>query len=100
PNHRISRNTAPEPIHREQRPVGANRTIQGKSTETKHVAMGEPQESEETTQPETPKPSRRSLRQWMRVVGPGVITGAAGDDPAGIGTYSQVGAQSGTGLLW
>jgi Mn2+/Fe2+ NRAMP family transporter len=33
-------------------------------------------------------------------MGPGVITGAAGDDPAGIGTYAQVGAQNGTGLLW
>jgi Mn2+/Fe2+ NRAMP family transporter len=33
-------------------------------------------------------------------LGPGVITGAAGDDPAGIGTYAQVGAQNGTSLLW
>jgi NRAMP (natural resistance-associated macrophage protein)-like metal ion transporter len=47
-----------------------------------------------------PKPARRSLRQWLRVAGPGVITGAAGDDPAGIGTYAQIGAQTGTGLLW
>ena len=36
----------------------------------------------------------------MRVIGPGVITGAAGDDPTGIGTYSQAGAQNGTSLLW
>jgi NRAMP (natural resistance-associated macrophage protein)-like metal ion transporter len=36
----------------------------------------------------------------MSVLGPGVITGAAGDDPAGIGTYAQAGARSGTGLLW
>src|SRR5437762_10436687 len=43
---------------------------------------------------------RRSLAQWLRVLGPGVITGAAGDDPAGIGTYAQTGAQSGTSLLW
>jgi NRAMP (natural resistance-associated macrophage protein)-like metal ion transporter len=46
------------------------------------------------------KQGRRTLRQWLRVMGPGVITGAAGDDPAGIGTYAQTGAQSGTGLLW
>lgn len=46
------------------------------------------------------QPRRRSLAQWLRVLGPGVITGAAGDDPAGIGTYAQVGAQNGTGLLW
>lgn len=33
-------------------------------------------------------------------LGPGLITGAADDDPSGIGTYSQVGAQFGTGMLW
>jgi NRAMP (natural resistance-associated macrophage protein)-like metal ion transporter len=35
-----------------------------------------------------------------RTVGPGIITGAADDDPAGIATYSIAGAQFGTGLLW
>jgi NRAMP (natural resistance-associated macrophage protein)-like metal ion transporter len=50
--------------------------------------------------PPTPGQPRRTLRQYLRVLGPGVITGAAGDDPAGIATYSQTGAQSGTGLLW
>jgi len=43
---------------------------------------------------------RRTLRQYLKVVGPGVITGAAGDDPTGIGTYSQAGARYGTSLLW
>jgi NRAMP (natural resistance-associated macrophage protein)-like metal ion transporter len=33
-------------------------------------------------------------------LGPGLITGAADDDPSGIATYSQVGAQFGTGMLW
>ena len=33
-------------------------------------------------------------------IGPGVITGAADDDPSGIATYSQAGAQFGYGLLW
>src|ERR1700733_15338424 len=33
-------------------------------------------------------------------LGPGLITGASDDDPSGIATYSQVGAQFGTGLLW
>lgn len=33
-------------------------------------------------------------------LGPGLITGAADDDPSGIATYSQVGAQYGMGLLW
>lgn len=36
----------------------------------------------------------------IRKLGPGVITGAADDDPSGIATYSQAGAQAGFGLLW
>jgi NRAMP (natural resistance-associated macrophage protein)-like metal ion transporter len=36
----------------------------------------------------------------LRSVGPGVITGAADDDPSGIATYSVAGAQLGTKLLW
>ncbi|MEI6003202.1 divalent metal cation transporter [Paraburkholderia bengalensis] len=39
-------------------------------------------------------------RSWIRKLGPGLITGAADDDPSGIGTYSQAGAQFGFGLLW
>ncbi len=42
-------------------------------------------------------PVRRSL--WARV-GPGIVTGAADDDPSGIATYSQVGAQYGYALGW
>src|SRR5579863_7425273 len=37
---------------------------------------------------------------FLRALGPGLITGASDDDPSGIGTYSQVGAQFGYGLLW
>ncbi|MGL4314428.1 MAG: NRAMP family divalent metal transporter [Sphingomonas sp.] len=36
----------------------------------------------------------------MQTLGPGLVTGAADDDPSGIGTYSQVGAQFGYGLAW
>ena len=39
-------------------------------------------------------------RRYLRALGPGVITGAADDDPAGIATYSVAGAQFGLGLLW
>ena len=34
------------------------------------------------------------------LIGPGLLTGASDDDPSGIGTYSQVGAQFGFGMLW
>ena len=33
-------------------------------------------------------------------MGPGLVTGAADDDPSGIATYSQTGAQFGLGMLW
>jgi NRAMP (natural resistance-associated macrophage protein)-like metal ion transporter len=46
-----------------------------------------------------PRPLRR-VNRLLRIVGPGLITGAADDDPSGIGTYSQAGAVFGTGLLW
>jgi NRAMP (natural resistance-associated macrophage protein)-like metal ion transporter len=41
-----------------------------------------------------------SLRRFFSVLGPGVTTGAADDDPSGIATYSIAGAQLGTSLLW
>ncbi len=43
----------------------------------------------------------RSLRRYLLDhLGPGLITGAADDDPSGIATYSQAGAQFGLGMLW
>jgi len=36
----------------------------------------------------------------LKTLGPGLITGAADDDPSGIATYSQAGAQYGYGLIW
>lgn len=41
-----------------------------------------------------------SQKTLLQRLGPGVITGAADDDPSGIATYSQAGAQVGFGLLW
>ena len=38
--------------------------------------------------------------QYWQMLGPGLTTGAADDDPSGIATYSQTGAQYGFGLLW
>src|SRR5580765_7193569 len=40
------------------------------------------------------------LKTFFQKLGPGLITGASDDDPSGIGTYSQVGAQFGYSLLW
>lgn len=44
------------------------------------------------------KPS--AVMRLLRTLGPGLITGAADDDPSGIATYSQTGAQFGYGQLW
>lgn len=37
---------------------------------------------------------------WLGKLGPGLVTGAADDDPSGIATYAQAGAQFGFGMLW
>jgi len=42
----------------------------------------------------------RRIRLLLQSLGPGIITGAADDDPSGIATYSVAGAQLGTKLLW
>jgi NRAMP (natural resistance-associated macrophage protein)-like metal ion transporter len=42
----------------------------------------------------------KSVTKTLRQLGPGVITGAADDDPSGIATYSQAGAKFGLGMLW
>ncbi|MCX6762334.1 MAG: divalent metal cation transporter [Candidatus Moranbacteria bacterium] len=43
---------------------------------------------------------RAKVKYYLRVLGPGVITGASDDDPSGIGTYSSVGAMFGFAILW
>lgn len=44
--------------------------------------------------------NRKRFGRFLRILGPGLITGAADDDPSGIATYSQAGAGLGTSLLW
>jgi Mn2+/Fe2+ NRAMP family transporter len=50
-----------------------------------------------TDRSETPASGRVG---FLKRLGPGLVTGAADDDPSGIATYSQVGAQFGYGLAW
>src|SRR5579864_486648 len=40
------------------------------------------------------------LLRWLTILGPGLITGAADDDPSGISTYSVAGATTGYSMLW
>ncbi|MGB3023523.1 MAG: divalent metal cation transporter [Candidatus Saccharimonadales bacterium] len=44
--------------------------------------------------------NHKRYSRFLRILGPGVVTGAADDDPSGIATYSQAGAAHGYGLLW
>src|SRR5947209_18154678 len=46
------------------------------------------------------KPNAGAAKVLFQKLGPGLITGASDDDPSGIATYSQVGAQFGYGMLW
>jgi NRAMP (natural resistance-associated macrophage protein)-like metal ion transporter len=40
------------------------------------------------------------VKRFIKIAGPGLITGASDDDPSGIATYSQAGAQFGLSTLW
>ena len=61
-----------------------------------------PSDRREKPRPYRPrqKTGRERLVSRLRELGPGLITGAADDDPSGIATYSQAGAAFGYGLLW
>jgi NRAMP (natural resistance-associated macrophage protein)-like metal ion transporter len=57
----------------------------------------------QVSNPDEPLPVQASGKgpgRLLRSLGPGLVTGAADDDPSGIATYSQVGAQFGFGLAW
>ena len=51
---------------------------------------------------QTPRDAPRpvGIRAFWKSLGPGIVTGAADDDPSGIATYSIAGAQYGTAFLW
>ena len=59
-----------------------------------------------STDEKSDKTAHHPIRQqimgtgYFSRIGPGIVTGAADDDPSGIGTYSQTGAASGYRLLW
>ncbi len=50
--------------------------------------------------PPAADPERHGLRYLLGILGPGLVTGAADDNPSGIATYTQTGAQFGCGQLW
>ena len=58
------------------------------------------QEVEELPGLRTTNTRETGAARLLKKLGPGLVTGASDDDPSGIATYSQVGAQFGYGLLW
>jgi len=55
---------------------------------------------EQSSQASPPAAGTGDGESWLAKLGPGLVTGAADDDPSGIATYSQAGAQFGFGMLW
>src|SRR2546430_17204797 len=62
--------------------------------------MKEKKSKEKSVAPKLKKIAPQRVRRFFRELGPGLITGAADDDPSGISTYSVTGAQFGYGQLW
>src|SRR5665647_1485332 len=52
------------------------------------------------TQDTSTEERKSRLRGFLGILGPGLVTGVADDDPSGVATYSQAGAAFGVGLLW
>ena len=59
-----------------------------------------PQQSAEPLHPRTPESKSHENHGVLRVLGLGLITGAADDDCSAIGTYASAGAKFGTSFLW
>ena len=71
-----------------------------KKTKTKREKTGG-QKPAPSHQPRQASRFRGLLKtRFLKILGPGLITGASDDDPSGIGTYSQAGAQLGYGIGW
>jgi NRAMP (natural resistance-associated macrophage protein)-like metal ion transporter len=67
----------------------------------KKIASKRPKKvSDQKPAPETERSQPFRFKDFLKSLGPGLITGASDDDPSGIGTYSQAGAQLGYGIGW
>jgi NRAMP (natural resistance-associated macrophage protein)-like metal ion transporter len=67
------------------------------SNTNSHSANG----SKQDNGPDSPTPDKGSTKTGiLQTLGPGLVTGAADDDPSGIATYSQIGAAYGYTMLW
>src|SRR5882724_7770120 len=56
--------------------------------------------SSDRSEKNSQKTERNPIKRFLKILGPGLITGAADDDPSGIATYTQAGASLGLATLW
>jgi Mn2+/Fe2+ NRAMP family transporter len=63
------------------------------------LATGKPDDAVEATASALEKQQNR-LRRFLRMLGPGLVTGASDDDPSGVATYAIAGASFGFATLW
>ena len=98
PRHR-ARDKIKDPLRARFKPIPepSSEELVKEDTTTSDLATGGTPEAGRTTLDEA---RRRGPVGWLRLLGPGLITGASDDDPSGIGTYTQVGSHFGYGLLW
>jgi NRAMP (natural resistance-associated macrophage protein)-like metal ion transporter len=71
-----------------------------KSNSRKKVVKPAPSSKHQSEFDLTPEHEGTIWRQYLRAMGPGLVTGASDDDPSGIATYSQAGAQFGLAFAW
>jgi Mn2+/Fe2+ NRAMP family transporter len=53
-----------------------------------------------STRQQSKETAHLGWRGWLKALGPGLVTGSADDDPSGVATYAQAGAQYGYGTVW
>jgi Mn2+/Fe2+ NRAMP family transporter len=53
-----------------------------------------------STRQQSKEKAHLGWRGWLKALGPGLVTGSADDDPSGVATYAQAGAQYGYGTVW
>src|ERR1700737_1450220 len=85
----LRHSTQPQHIHEqlEKKPLAANTKLAQPQVSVVEKEVGA-------------VPKQKTAQSFLHKLGPGLITGASDDDPSGIATYSQIGAQFGFRLLW
>lgn len=75
-------------------------TIHNPGDTHKNAPSGSKAILSDSSTPDTIEREKNPIKRLLKILGPGLITGASDDDPAGIGTYSVAGASLGFKMLW